>query len=78
MKNLTRYSMLLSVLTFLSIQAAAQEAPFSVSVGIGNSSFQLNEANIVTSYGPPLTASVHLTTAQPRSAYMARCGWTST
>jgi len=56
MKNLTRYSMLLSVLTFLSIQAAAQEAPFSVSVGIGNSSFQLNEANIVTSYGPPLNS----------------------
>jgi hypothetical protein len=57
MKNLTRYSMLLSVLTLLSIQAAAQEAPFSVSVGIGSSSFQLNEAGIVASYGAPLTSS---------------------
>jgi hypothetical protein len=57
MTNLTRYSMLLPVLTFLSFQAAAEAGRFSVSVGIGKSNFQLNEANIVASYGAPLTGS---------------------
>jgi len=57
MKNLIRYSMLLSVLTLLPVQAVAEEARFSFSVGIGDSSFQLNQAGIVASYGAPLTNS---------------------
>lgn len=50
MNKLTRYLTLSSVLILLSINSAAAYGPFYLSLGIGNSDFDLNEAGIVASY----------------------------
>jgi len=50
MKKVTRYLLLPSVLMVLSINSAVAYGPFYLSLGVGNSNFQLNEAGIVASF----------------------------
>ena len=50
MRKQIRYLVLLSVLTLLPTIAAAEYDQFSVSVGVGNTQFQLNQPGIVNSY----------------------------
>ena len=57
MNKLTRYLTLPSVLILLSINSAAAYGPFYLSLGVGNSDFQLNEAGIVASSSALSTSS---------------------
>jgi len=51
MRKLINYLILASMVILLPTQVSAEYNLFSVSVGIGNSKFQLNQPGIVTSYG---------------------------
>lgn len=51
MRKLIKYLILACMVMLQPTQVAAEYNLFSVSVGIGNSNFQLNQPGIVTSYG---------------------------
>lgn len=50
MKKENYFSALLVMLMFLSLKAVAEDGRFSVSVGLGTSQFDLNEASLVANY----------------------------
>jgi hypothetical protein len=45
-----KYSVLLILLMFLSLDAIAQDSYYYLGLGLGNSNFQLNQSNIVADY----------------------------
>lgn len=57
MRKQINYIILLTVLMLFPVSAAAESDYYLLSLGIGNSNFQLNQPGIVASYSPPLTGS---------------------
>ena len=57
MRKQINYILLPIMLMWLPVSAAAESDLYLLSLGIGNSNFQLNQPGIVASYSPPLTGS---------------------
>ncbi len=57
MRKLISNLILLTVLVLLPVSATAEPGSYLLSLGIGNSNFQLNQPGIVAGFSPPLTGS---------------------
>ncbi len=57
MRKQIKYFNLLIMIGLLLVSAAAESGSYLLSLGIGNSNFQLNQPSIVANFNPPLTGS---------------------